>query len=613
AQVVFNLPIEGPFDYLIPPGREQNIMPGIRVGVSFGRRCCIGYVVGKVKYTPAKKIKPILKIIDDVPVLNKTMLRITRQMADYYACSWGEAIETALPVDLRKGRKIALQGIRECSIKGQKPEILLLHDLRGQRGREVYFQEIHKAFSAGKGVIFLTPDIRSAALMQKEVKDRLNLGVGLLHSHQPQKEELRQWIELKEGKLKIVVGTRLAIFAPLSNLGLIIIEGEENPFYKQDSVPHYNAVGLAEIRARIEGVRLILSSRSPSLEAWYQAKKGKIKYIFKEAGINTRQIAVIDLQRAGFVPQRRKMRLSIALEDAIKQTLSQKARVLLFLNRRGFAIFSHCQNCDTVLRCPRCSKNLILHFKSSRLICHQCNYSIVSPRICPNCNSGYIRYTGLGTEKLESELYRLYPQVNIARMDKDEEVISKDAQIIVATESIFKHKISDLGLIGVISPDTVLNRPDFRATERMFTLLLHLSCLTDNLLLIQTNFSQHYCFQALTQKNIELFYETELAFRRQSKLPPFTHIIIVKLRGRDEERVSSAAEELFNALEHANQDKSIKIVSFSKQISHKKRDRFYEQILIKTKSAPRAVNFIKKGLADFRRSGIIVTVDVDPI
>ncbi|MGD9015468.1 MAG: primosomal protein N' [Candidatus Omnitrophota bacterium] len=615
AQVVFNLPIEGPFDYFIPAAAKQKLSPGMRVGVSFGKRRCVGYVVGKRGSTQAKKVKPILSILDDLPILDKTMLKITRQVADYYACSWGQAIETATPVSLRKSKPIGLN--RQVSIEeklpNEKNDMLLLQDISGDKCWEVYLQAISDTLKKGKTVILLVPDRQSAEMMQKRLKHQLSQDVGLLHSYLSAKKELAEWIELKCARLRIVVGTRLAIFAPMVNLGLIIIEQEQSQVYKQDSAPHYNAVGVAKIRAKIEGLKLILASHSPTIESWYQAKKGKIKYILRNTELPAREIKVIDLGRVGFIPDRRKIRLSISLEDAIMRSLEQKGKVLLFLNRRGFSIFAYCHNCGMVLRCPRCNANLILHFKNSRLICHSCNYNTESPRICPNCNSGYIRYSGLGTEKLESELHRLYPQFKIARLDKDEQIVPGDAQIIVSTESIFKHPLTGLDLIGVIWPDTVLNRPDFRAAEKIFALLLGLGSLTTNALVIQTNYPEHYCFQALVQRKIDFFYETELKFRRQSNLPPFRHVIIVSLRARKKERASNAVQELFNILKNTNQDKSITIDSFSPQIPHKKRDKFYEQILLKAKSVPKAVSFLKKALADFRRSGIIITVDVDPV
>ena len=215
------------------------------------------------------------------------------------------------------------------------------------------------------------------------------------------------------------------------------------------------------------------------------------------------------------------------------------------------------------------------------------------------------------------------------RLDKDQKSISEDASIIVATESIFKHTFTlpgepvkqreksetfaNLELVAVIWPDMVLNRPDFRAAEKLFSLLLQLSCLTDNFLIIQTNFPQHYCFQALIEKQIDQFYQTELTFRRQSKLPPFTHVIMVKLRGKNKDKLGQVAEELFNILNNKNKDRTIKIDSHSAQIPPKRRDKFYEQILIKTKSVTKAVSFLKKTLCDFRRWGIIITVDVDPV
>jgi primosomal protein N' (replication factor Y) len=203
--------------------------------------------------------------------------------------------------------------------------------------------------------------------------------------------------------------------------------------------------------------------------------------------------------------------------------------------------------------------------------------------------------------------------MEIARLDKDEKAISTEAHVLVATESIFKHPRVTFDLVGVISLDTLLNRPDFRAAEKTFDLLLRLVCLSSNSLVIQTNFAEHYCFQALAQKKVDFFYETELKLRRQSGLPPFKHIIIVKLRGKKEEKVARAAEELFDILNKANRNKAIKIASHSRSIPHKKRDRFYEQVSIKTRSVPEAVKFVKKCLTKFRRSGIIVTVDVDPI
>ncbi len=614
AQIVFNLPVDGPFDYYIPPELNSEIKPGIRVGVSFGRRSCIGYVVGKSRYTQVKKVKPILRVIDRVPILDRLMLRITRRVADYYACSWGEAIESSIPLSLRKGKRIELKE-QSCKMhRDSSWEIALLQGASEHRRWELYLREIGDNIRRDKGVIFLAPDKEQADFVQGEISQRLNIDVGLLHSQQSAKEELSQWIKIKQDKLRVVVGTRMAIFAPLPNLGLIIITEEQSPVYKQDSVPHYNAVGVAIIRAKIEMVKLILSSLSPSLESWYQAQKKRYKYILKDTQISVPQIKIIDLKRVGFTSGRRGMKLSITLEESIRKVIEQDGRILLFLNRRGFAIVAYCKNCGLVLRCPRCNANLILHFQNNKLLCHRCNYKTQSPRLCPQCNSGYISYSGLGTEKLESEISRIYPYVSIARLDKDERSIPEDARVVIATESIFRHtaKIKDFDLIGVISPDAVLNLPDFRAAERVFSVLFRLCRLTHKYLIIQTNFPNHYCFKALEQRRPAFFYEKELALRRQSELPPFNHIIMVSLRGRNKERVSSVTEELFNLLNTAG-NSSIKVVTFSAQIPYKKRDRYYEQILIKTKRVIQAVRLLKDVLSNFHRSGIIITVDVDPI
>ncbi|MFC1658180.1 primosomal protein N' [Candidatus Omnitrophota bacterium] len=620
AKVVFNLPIEGPFDYAIPAAWGKSLKPGMRVSVSFGKRRRVGYAVGLSGQTQYKKlnslgIKPILDILDEgIPVLDRTMLEITREVAGYYACSWGEAIETAVPVSLRRGKKIRLSG-RPAESRDRvkkRADIALLQDVTGEKRWEIYFREISPVLNQGKAVILLAADRESAELIHKLIKERFSIEAGLLHSYQTAKNFLEQWIDLKSGRQRMVVGTRLAVFAPLARLGLIIIDEEQSQVYKQDSAPHYNAVGVARIRARIEGAKLILSSRCPTLETWHQARKGKIGYILEDAEFPACKTRIVDLRRVGFIPGRKKMRLSITLEDAIGQALKQNTRVLLFLNRRGFAISAVCQKCGMALRCPRCNANLTLHFKNNRLTCHRCNYAVESLKICPNCNSGYIHYSGLGTEKLESELHRIYPQFGISRLDKDQAVSPQDAGIIVSTESVFKYSLENFGLVGVLWPDTALNLPDFRAAEKLYALLLRLSTLTSGSMVIQTNHPSHYCFQALVQGRTDSFYETELKFRRQSRLPPFRHLIIVSLRGRQRDRVNSAAEELFNILNNANKDKSIKVDSFSSQTPDKKRDNFYGQILLKVSLVPKAVSFLKKSLANFRRSGIIITVDVDP-
>lgn len=615
AKVVFNLPIEGPFDYAIPAGWQERLLPGSRVRVSFGSRFRLGYVVAKAKDSALKKVKPLAKIIDCAPLLDKAMLELTRAVADYYACSWGEAIEAALPQGLRKGKDIeGLEEIEKTKLEKNPAEVLILQTMNELRRIEIYAQQIRQCLDAGKGVIVLSPDIESAVLLAGEIKNRLaGFDTGLLHSRLPEKEELKSWIAIKSGRVKIAVGTRMAVFAPFSNLGLIIVQQEQSAVYKSDASPHYHAAGVARLRAKMQGARLILSGISPSLESWYEARKKRIKFLIKETEIPAAEIKAVDLKRAGLAIGKKRLRISIALEEAINRALSEQKRVLLFLNRRGFALFIRCSNCSAILRCPRCNANLILNFKSGKLLCHFCNYKTAAARVCPECNSGYIRYMGLGTEKLESELSRLYPGIEVARLDREERSLADSARIVVATELIFKNPQLNFGLIGVISLDSFLNRPDFRAAEKVFNLLLRLACKTRGTLVIQTNFVRHHCFQALAEKNIDLFFEKELSFRRQSGLPPFNHIIALNLRGRNEEKVAASAEELFKLLQKNCPSKSIKIMSYLKGIPPKKRDYYYEQVMIKSRSVPQAVSFLRENLRDFRHSGIIITVDVDPV
>lgn len=612
AKVVLGLPVEGPFDYIVPPDLENTIQSGKRVWVPFRNKKMLGYIVGTSRYTHIKYVKPLYDVIDQIPVLSKELLRLTRQIGWYYLCSWGEAIEAALPKGLRRGKKIQdLQRIPILNYPKQRSEVLLLHDLTGCGRWDIYWQQMQQALSLGRGAMFLSPEIGLAAQARSTIQDRLKQEVALLHSKQTDRENLVEWLKVKNNQSRIVVGSRLAVFAPINNLGLIIVDNENDPSFKQDQVPHYNAREVAFMRAGINKANLILSSTSPALESIYLARKNKIKYrLLKENDLA--ELEIIDMKKETYSKVRKSI-LSYPLQDMLNQAFKQKQKALIFLNRKGFATLASCRNCRTVLRCPRCNVNLVYHFKEDRLLCHYCNYSIEPPEICPDCNTSYIQYSGIGTEKVESELARFYPSARILRLDRIQDPRFLDADIIISTISIFKQKLRGIDLVGVITLDNSLNRVDFRAAEKTFSILLSIISLGAKRLVIQTNLANHYCFKAILNKDIESFYDQELRFRRQLRLPPYSHIVFVKLRGRNQERVKSRSHYLFDKLNKINKDKAVKIVSCFASSPAKLRGNYYWQILIKSASVRKIGRFLKKDLRKFRPSGIIVTVDVDPM
>jgi len=610
ARVVLGLPVEGPFDYTVPGDLAKRIKVGSRVRISFGPRKLVGYVVALSKKTSIKKLKAILGLIDEEPVLDKGMLGLTKELSDYYCCSWGEMIETALPDGLRKGRMPLKSRAPDVSKSGRE-EALLIHDSDGRERWDVYLSEIKKALDGNKSALVILPDIGSAEGAKEIIDARLGTQSELLYRNQPKESEA--WLNINEARAKIIVGTRSCIFAPAKDLGLVIIEEEENSVYKQDQVPHYHVREVALMRIKQEGAKLILGSASPSLESYYLSIKKKINYLSIPRKKEYPEIKIIDLK---FMPPKERKRNPVfarPLEEAIFSVLGQKGKTLLFLNRRGFATFASCHNCATVLKCERCNVNLVYHFEEDLLKCHYCNFKMKLPKICPKCNSGYIKFSGTGTEKIESELHRIFPQARIKRLEKEPKPNINEADIFVATSGIFKQADLAFDLVCALAIDNSLNRVDLRASEKTASLLSGLLGLTDKKIMIQTHFPGHHVFEALLKKDINLFYEKELETRKQLNFPPYKHMALVKLRGRKAEKVKEASQLLFEKLKQHNKGRDIKILSVNPGQPSKLRGNFYWQILISSGSARKISKFLKLRLKDFRHSGIIVTVDVDPL
>ncbi len=608
AKVVVGLPLEGPFDYSVPQELTKKIKVGMRVRVSFGARKIIGYVVGLSRHSTIKNLKPISELIDAAVILEKGLLLLTKELSDYYSCSWGEAIETALPQALRKGKRIPFISHNKDIAPGGMPEVILVHDLSGGSRWEIYLKAIKEALDNHKSVIILLPDMPSLLQAKERIISLFGIMPVLLYRKEPQ--EIEEWLKIKRQETKIVLGTRAAIFAPLEDLGLVIIDEEDNFVYKQDQVPHYHAREVARMRIDIQKARLILGATAPSLESFYAARLAEFKYILLPRIKNFPEIKIIDTLQ----PHRKERDLlSRYTTDAILSTLNAGGKALLFLNRKGFATFAYCHNCGTLLKCPRCNINLVYHFKDNLLDCHYCNFKMAPPNICPACDSGYIKYSGTGTEKIESELARIFPQAKIKIWDAAERLNLKDTDIVVSSQNILKETDLNFDLIAVISVDNALNRIDFRASEKTFALLAGLWGLTDKKMIIQTRLINHHCFRALQQRETDIFYDEELRHRRQLGFPPYQHLGLIKLRGKNEARVREMALRLFEKISAENKFKQVKVVSVNPAHPAKLRGNFYWQIFLKSRTPKKMSNFVKINLKKFPHSGIIVTADIDPL
>jgi len=606
VEVSVNLPIYEVFDYSVPDDLKSKVDLGKRVWVPFRNQKKLGYIVGLKNHSFINRVKPIDEVIDEVPLLDKKFLKLSKVICDYYVCSLAQIIELFLPVALRKGKKIQI--ISQSPLKktvAQSPHITLIQDLKDSARWKVYLEKINSAFIKDKQVIFLVPCIQKIEKVAQIINKEFNIEPLVFHSGQCQSDNLSVWQKIRNDQAKIAITTRMGIFLPFSNLGLIIIDEENDASYKEEQSPYYHARTIALIRAKEEKIELVMADVSPSLESIYLAKRKKIDYLFFDEG-GFPQVSLINTKNQPQVIQG----FSYPLQETLRQAQENKQRVLIFLNRKGFSTFIYCPKCKTSLKCPRCNINLVYHFKEKKLICHYCNYQTSLVKICQTCQSSYMRYRGLGIEKIESKLSWYYPGAKILCVD--ELPTLKKADFYLSTDLIFKKDLNvNIDIIVVVSLDNLLNRVDFRATEKAFYTLTKFLALSPKRIIIQTELPSHYCFEAFFKKDARLFYEKELGLRKELKFPPFSHLAFIKIRGKNKEKAKEKAGHLFEHLKKINKYKDIKVISFFAHTPEKIRDNYIWQIMLKSNSVKRLNLFLKKELKKISFSSIIVSVDID--
>lgn len=610
AQVIVALPVEGPFDYSVKKEFQDQICEGQRVYVPFQSRQTVGFVVGLRAKSRFKKLRPVLSLLDNVPALEPQALQFTKAFAQYYGCSWGEAIETSLPNALRKKKalQLSIQPSREKDLS-KKGEVFLCHDKGTQRRWPFIIARIKQTLSKGQGVIFLVPEVFAIKKIEGILRNHLDVSITVLDKRLTPKRELEQWIMLKEAKSPLVIGTRSAVFAPVANPGLMIVYDEENASYKQEQSPFYHVRDVVDMRRKIEGCSVLFVSSAPSAEEWWRINKQKASMKTFEAD-HLGQLQLIDL--LNYKPRRRSS-ISFPLQNHIQAALEKKEKIVLFLNRRGFSTTTRCNHCGHIIKCKRCEVNLSYLYSKKKLVCHLCNSSSDLPKLCPECKGSYLRSMGTGIEKIESDLARIFPQARVARFDRETSSIPQQADIIIATQAILK--VLDqipVSLIGVLEIDAELNRIDFRSAQRTFSLLIHLRQAAKEKVLVQTNSVDNYCLKAAAKLNFKEFYKNEIKFRRELEFPPFRHLIEVGLRGRNKDDVFEQTRILFEELEK-NKPKEVEILDLQPDILPKLRDKYRFTIMLKSKSVKPMLAFIKSALKTFKkRKNVVVTVNVDP-
>lgn len=452
----------------------------------------------------------------------------------------------------------ALDKIKKSILR--EPQVFLLQGVTGSGKTEIYLQAIAYALKKGKTAIVLVPEIALTPQTVHRFKDRFGDWVAVFHSGLSLGERFDQWRKIKDGKCKVVVGTRSAVFTPVSNLGLIILDEEHDDSYKQNRVPRYHAREVAIKRAELNGASVILGSATPAIDTRTKADKGEYELICLTKRVQDRklpQVSIVDMRKekeAGI-----KGIFSSELKAELTHSFSRGEKTILFLNRRGFSSFILCRDCGFVVKCKKCAVSLTYHRGEKILKCHHCNYMLPAPSTCPQCQSARIGYFGVGTERVENELKRLYPEVPIVRMDADTtlrrgahrkilvEFKKLESGVLLGTQMIAKGlDFPEITLVGIVNADTALNLPDFKAAERTFQLLMQVSGRAGRgpkpgKVIVQTYIPESYAIAALLAGDYDSFYNQEIEFRRQLNYPPFSRLINILISGKSEQKTAEAA------------------------------------------------------------------------
>ena len=687
-EVILNLPVNQGFTYsYIPPEKEKpGLIPeiGKRAEIMFGNKKTQGFIINISDKIPEScpvepsKIKPIKRVIDKEPLFGKELIEMANWIARYYLCTLGEAVFSMIPSgrrdssasgfgfeeevgekkknELSEEQKRAVEEILNSngllrsvrndtvvstgsttagiglSSADRDKHTSLFHYLYGPTGSgktEVFLSLAEKILETGKGVIYLVPEIGLTAQVVQAVSQRFGNTAAVLHSGLTPSQRLSEWHRIMHKEARVVVGARSAVFAPVPDLGLIIIDEEHDGSYKSGNNPRYHARQVAMHRCTTLKIPLLMGSATPSVEAWYGMQNGSIKKHLltkRLAGGEMPHISCIDLS---YYPG--DGCISKPLEDAINKTLSKGHQTILFLNRRGFTHFFRCNQCGYELVCKNCSVPLTYHKSENRLRCHYCGWSTYPPESCPQCGSLDIGSSGFGTEYIEAETRGKFPNARIVRLDTDilknkEELISTledfrngKYDIMLGTQMVAKGlNFPKLELVGVILADAGLHMPDFRAGERTFSLITQVAgragrYFPDGKVIVQTYSPGKGPVLYACQNRIEDFYGSELAEREMLDFPPFSRLLRLVFRSFNKSLAAETAHDAVKILSEGA-PRGMEIIGPAECPIEKINSSWRYQILLKGTSIIPLQTAARKLLFDYTHNqNVYIEYDVDPV
>ena len=674
VEVAVPLPLHDVYVYSVPEGLDAQLALGARVKVPFGRRNLVGYAVGFPATTALAEVKSITGILDAPPLLTDKLLELGRWIASYYACTLGEALRAVLPAaahrqrGAQRGRRVEmptssalLEAAPPLALNAWQETVLapiarrlaqggyesfLLHGVTGSGKTEVYLHAVRAAVARGHGAIILIPEIALTPQTADRFRSRLGTELGILHSAMTMAERHDVLNAAARGEIQVVLGARSAIFAPFRQLGIVVVDEEHEPSYKQSEKPRYHARAVALMRGRLEGAVVLLGSATPSLESYHNARTGKHVLLRIPERVDRRpmpRVQVIDMRRE----ENRRAVIAPVLLDALVARLESGEQSILLLNRRGHSNYVQCFGCGELVRCPHCDISLTYHSVGSALRCHYCNHTRAVPRHCPKCANPCQVFRGVGTQRLEQDLGGLLPGARLRRMDLDttsrrgahrsilEEFARGEVDILLGTQMVAKgHDFPGVTLVGVIQADGGLSLPDFRASERTFQLLAQVAGRAGRGerpgdVYIQTLCPDHISIITAAAQDFDGFFAQEAELRRDLGYPPFARLVGITGQGPELPRLTRAMERLAGALRPAPPNSSpgasaarveaattaLKVLGPAASAIPRLRGRYREQILVKGSLSPDDKTRLLAQVTESARGlpGVEFQVDVDPV
>ncbi|MBV8444685.1 MAG: primosomal protein N', partial [Candidatus Dormibacteraeota bacterium] len=645
------------YTYGVPPELDSVVLPGVRVEIPFGTRSLRGIVIATQNDTDFADVRPISEVLDERPLLVPHHVALAMRIAERYCAPLPEVIKAMVPKGVRSARVTGrrrgprTQSRAVAEARGEQPLSLppplspaqqtaaaplldaiarhehrrvLLHGVTGSGKTEVYLTAISAALAAGRGAIVLVPEIALTPQMIRRFAERFPLRVAVVHSALTDAERAAEWRRIRDGELDVVVGSRSAVFAPLENLGIVVVDEEDAQAYKQDRVPRYHAVDTALLLGELANAPVVLGSATPRVETFYRAHTGDLELVPLPQRVTGRALPPIDV-----VDLREELRagntspLSHELRSALQHCHDDGGQSILFLNRRGTATVVLCRACGAALTCSNCSVSLVHHAERHRCDCHYCGLSMALPTVCPACGSRAIRGLGMGTEALEREVREAFPQLRLLRMDRDttrsrdayfdiyERFRAHDADCLIGTQMVAKGwDLGNVRLVGIVNADTSLHFPDYRSGEITFSLLTQVAGRAGRgdepaRVILQTYSPGHYAIEHATTHDYLGFAHDEIRVRRNLQFPPYARLCVCTFSHRSdgtaEREARQECERLSATLGHGD---GLDVLGPTPAFLHRLRGEYRWQITVRGTAIERAFSHLPRG-----RGWII---DVDP-